>query len=90
MLIENGVITDDLAPSELKQTITVEDIKHLVIDGNSVCYIKTTIEEKQVFFKIVITNDNLALSTFLSVGDSLTVTYENTETDNLFKVISIE
>lgn len=90
LLNETGVITDSSTPSDLKQTITVEDIKTLVIDGNSVCYIKTTIEEKQVFFKIIVTNDNLALATFLSVGDSITVTYENTETDNLYKVICIE
>lgn len=89
-LLASSGITEEIKPSTLTQTFTVENIRELVIDGNSVYYLQTTLDSKKVYFKMVVTNDNLAIATFISVGDEITVSYETTQTENLFNVLTVE
>ncbi len=89
LLAEKGVISGDVQESETQATFTVEEIKQLVIGGNTVYYFKTTLNEVATYFKLTVTNDNLALATFVKVGESLTVVYQQTQTQNLFEILSV-
>ena len=90
LLAEKGVISGDVQESETQVTFVVEDIKQLVIGGNTVYYFKTTLNQTESYFKLTVTNDNLALATFVKVGESLTVVYQETQTQNLFEILSVK
>lgn len=90
LLVEKGVISGEVVDGKQKATFTVENVKELVINGNSVYYFESTLNGEKVYFKLTVTNDNSALLAFTKVGDELTVTYAETSTANLFEIILVE
>ncbi len=87
---ENGDVNDgddtQVPEEDLKATVTIAAKEVYTVGGESIFYFKVTIDEKTVFLEKSLSEDKSIL--FLSVGDTLDITYRATDTENILKLIS--
>jgi hypothetical protein len=86
LLAKNGVLSEnDVEETTPNETITVKDVRIVLIDNVSVAYI--TAETGEVYKKSIISDESIML---ISQGDSIKVYYTDTEIDKIREIISWE
>ena len=85
LLIKKGLLDESSNLSERKQ-ITVLSVKETVIDGNTVFFFETEENGETVYYKLSIAKDESAL--FIKAGDSIYVTYEETDNVGIYLITS--
>ena len=85
MLIEQGLISGTPASGNKKQ-ITVLSVKERVIGGNTVFFFEVNENGQTVYYTINIADDQTAI--FISAGDTINVTAEESGNDNIFVITS--
>ena len=79
LLVENGVIKDDVTPPDSETTLDhtglITEIRSAVIGGNTYYYFK--VEGSDKFFKVGASGNELAV--ILNVGDKVKITWVKTE-----------
>ncbi len=89
LLHAEGIITDegeDEGDSTLSASVTVLEKTVYTVGGESVFYLTVTIEDKTVLLEKYFSEDKTLH--FINVGDTLTVTYKPTDTENIYTLIS--
>ena len=86
LLAKNGVLSEnDVEETTPNETITVKDVRIVLIDNVSVAYI--TSETGEVYKKSIVSDESIML---ISQGDSIKVYYTDTEIDKIREIISWE
>lgn len=90
LLREEGIITDEGGEEDtdgaLTATVTVEDKTVYTVGGESVIYLTVTVDGEQILLEKYFRDDKSLH--FVSVGDTLTVTYLATESSKVFTLVS--
>ena len=85
-MAKNGVLSEnDVEETTPNETITVKDVRIVLIDNVSVAYI--TSETGEVYKKSIVSDESIML---ISQGDSIKVYYTDTEIDKIREIISWE
>ncbi len=86
LLAQNGILSDnEVEETTPHETITVKDVRIVLIDNISVAYI--TAETGEVYKKSVVSDESIML---ISKGDSIKVYYVNTDIEKIREIISWE
>ncbi len=94
LLKEEGIIKDqeeengggEQPPLDLEATVLIEGKEVYTVNGESVFYFKVKINGQSVLLEKKLADDKNIL--FISVSDTLTVTYRTTENEQIYELIS--
>ena len=91
LLVENGIITEEIEPEpevvpDTEAEIIVSDIRIATSNGESVAYINATYNGQICVFRKKISSDESLM--LISVGDKLNIKAAKTETDRVYSISS--